>query len=433
MSKVVLMGATFDTGNRGVSALASSLVKLVLQVRPDADISFFVGSRSSDCQMIHFPSGQIRISFINHCLSPIAGLKTNLIVMFFVACLYRMIPFHAIGKLLIRSNSNLDRLYNSDFIGDIHGGDSFSDIYGLGRFIQGVLPDIIVTLLGKRLVLLPQTYGPYRSFLSQKIARYVFSKAVLIISRDKEGIEMVNKVLGDGNNGTKATYCPDVAFVLDATVPNNITIEPPLARESSSVIIGLNVNGLLYNGGYTRNNMFGLKYDYKVFVQTIVGQLMRDTANHVLLIPHTFGPAGNVNSDPHACYDIISNIEEPYRDRVHMLIGEYNQFEIKGIIGLCDFFIGSRMHACIAAISQEIPTAAVAYSKKFHGVFASLELENMVIDARILDLDKAVNRIIDLFQNRRLEAVPIKRKVDMAIEQVKGKFALLLRQNLDDY
>ena len=42
--KVCLIDAPFDTNNRGVSALASSLVKLVTETLPDARRSFFMGN-----------------------------------------------------------------------------------------------------------------------------------------------------------------------------------------------------------------------------------------------------------------------------------------------------------------------------------------------------------------------------------------------------
>ena len=80
----------------------------------------------------------------------------------------------------------------------------------------------------------------------------------------------------------------------------------------------------------------------------------------------------------------------PWREftgRIHMLHGEHDQHAVKGIIGLCSFFIGSRMHACIAALSQGIPTVAVAYSKKFMGVFESAGMGHMVVDARDTSTD----------------------------------------------
>ena len=425
MYRVVLMGAALDTGNRGVSALASSVIKLVLQVRPDADISFFIGNKSSDHQILDAPTGQTKINIINHRLSPKAGFKKHLFAIFFIACLQKIIPFQMVKKLLIRSLPSLKTLSAADFIGDIHGGDSFSDIYGINRFIMGVLPNIIILLLGKKLVLLPQTYGPYKSLLSQKIAKYIFKKAACIISRDKEGIEVVKKIIGKENEGIKINFCPDVAFVLDAAMPTEVNIEPSLMRDTPFPLTGLNVNGLLYNGGYTRDNMFGLNYDYKEFARNLVLRLAKDTTSHILLIPHTFGPNGNVNSDPDASLDIIKNLDESYRNRVHMVRGEYDQFAIKGIIGSCDFFIGSRMHACIAALSQGIPTVGVAYSRKFLGVFESIGAGDMVADARKLNADEIINKILLDFGNRD----DLKSKllnIDHARSQLKDTFQSIL-------
>jgi hypothetical protein len=40
------MGATFDTGNMGMGALACSLVELFANMDPEARIGFFVGAKS---------------------------------------------------------------------------------------------------------------------------------------------------------------------------------------------------------------------------------------------------------------------------------------------------------------------------------------------------------------------------------------------------
>ena len=47
---------------------------------------------------------------------------------------------------------------------------------------------------------------------------------------------------------------------------------------------------------------------------------------------------------------------------------------MKYLIGQCDFFVGSRMHSCIAAVSQCVPAVSIAYSDKFIGVMATLGL-----------------------------------------------------------
>src|SRR5262249_8286818 len=69
-------------------------------------------------------------------------------------------------------------------------------------------------------------------------------------------------------------------------------------------------------------------------------------------------------------------------------------------IGLCDFFVGARMHACIGAISQNIPAVSIAYSDKFLGVMESIGCADLVLDARKLDEDEIVRRVDDAYQHR---------------------------------
>ena len=67
---------------------------------------------------------------------------------------------------------------------------------------------------------------------------------------------------------------------------------------------------------------------------------------------------------------------------------------------MCKFFIGSRMHACIAALSQCIPAVGIAYSKKFDGVFESIGMSDCVIDARVHDESEILRRIESIFDRK---------------------------------
>ena len=46
--------------------------------------------------------------------------------------------------------------------------------------------------------------------------------------------------------------------------------------------------------------------------------------------------------------------------------------EAKTYIAGMDFFMGARMHACIAAFSAGVPVIPMAYSRKFAGLFGSI-------------------------------------------------------------
>jgi polysaccharide pyruvyl transferase WcaK-like protein len=156
----------------------------------------------------------------------------------------------------------------------------------------------------------------------------------------------------------------------------------------------------MYHGGYTRANMFGLKLDYRRFLEDLVPALLADESSRLLLVPHTFAAPERVESDPGASRELMAQLPAALRERVHLVTREYNQSEIKGIIGLCDFFIGSRMHACIGALSQGIPTIGVAYSRKFKGVFESIGVGDWVVHAQETEQAAALHQATRLFQRR---------------------------------
>lgn len=425
--RVCLMGAPFDTNNRGVSALSSSLVKLVKEIIPEARISYFVGGKERGAKNLALAGNEVQVDVINYRLSPRSRMQENLLFLLLLSFLGYVIPSNGLRKKIINSNVRLCELNDCDLIGNIHGGDSFSDIYGLNRFIIGNLENVVVILLGKKPTLFPQTYGPYNSWLAKAIARWLIWKSEKAYSRDRDSITLIRDQLGIRSDDKQITFCPDVAFTLPSIRPTQPEIFPPTNAFGKEPFLGINVNGLMFQGGYTGRNMFGLRFEYKAFILKLIETLMAETSSNVAFIPHTYGEQGNVNSDPEAAKRIYETLQGKYKNRLYVVTGEYDQFEIKGVIGQCEFFIGSRMHACIAAISQNVPTAAIAYSKKFNGVFESVGLGHMVVDARLLDMEESINRVIALYRDREAEKLSMADKTGSAKQIVYETFERLLK------
>ncbi len=422
---VCLLGASLDTGNRGVSALCASLVNLIVTSRPYAEISLLIGNRHPKPQELKLKDRRIRLNVINYRLSPRARMKEHLVFIFLMACLQRILPLKSMRKKIVDAVPFLKALSRADFIGEIRGGDSFSDIYGIKRFAVGSAPALIALLLGKSIVLLPQTYGPYNSAFAKWISRIIIRRSDRVFCRYREGVEFMKEFV-KRIPLEKVCFCPDVAFTLDVIPPEKTDIQPPLKKGFDRPLIGLNINGLMYNGGYSGSNMFGLKSDYKQFISGLLSALLEKTQADVLLVPHTFGQSGNVNSDPDASRAVLATIDEEARERVHLVMQEYNQSEIKAVIGMCDFFIGSRMHACIAALSQGIPTTGIAYSHKFIGVFDSIGSGDTVVDARITEGPEIISRVLESFERRNDVRDDIKEKVAAAQEDIKNHFEKML-------
>jgi polysaccharide pyruvyl transferase WcaK-like protein len=58
------------------------------------------------------------------------------------------------------------------------------------------------------------------------------------------------------------------------------------------------------------------------------------------------------------------------------------------------------MHACIAALSQNIPTAAMAYSKKFRGVLTLAGMQDFVVELRDRSSSEVLSQIQQLYDIR---------------------------------
>lgn len=397
--RLCLFGASLDVGNMGCRALSHGLIRLLHQMRPEAEIRLLYGNRTGGKRRVRLSSERsIEVEVLNFRLSPKARWSQHLAWIVLAALLHRFLPIPALRRRLRRAFPWLKALYEADLAGEIRGGDSFADIYGFKRFFMGVLPCCVALLMGARLVFLPQTYGPFAGKASAAMAGFLLRHSSDVIARDKKSREVARQLMGASAAERKVYLCPDVAFGLAAIEPDVAAITPPLPERSESVLVGLNVSGLLYMGGYTGDNMFGLQCDYPRFIESLIRELLNHQKVHLLLIPHTFGSAGENDRD--ACRKVYDSLHDQAKDRLHLLESEHDQNEIKWLIGQCDFFLGSRMHACIAALSQSVPAVGLAYSRKFAGVFEVVGVEESVLDMTQMEEPALLSAARTLFENR---------------------------------
>lgn len=393
--RILLLGAPLNTGNMGVSALASGTVASVLNSFPNAEISLLdYGKEPARCY-IQCRSGSVEVKLVNLRFCKKISLKNNVARLLCIALIARFLPQKWKRALLIR-NPYLKSIIQADIVAAIAGGDSFSDIYGIRVLCYVALPQILALCLGQPLVLLPQTIGPFKSALAVLIGRYILRRASVVYSRDKAGVEQARRLLGSQSHKLRFSY--DMAFILEPIRPDAEKLAGLPRRGNGASLIGINVSGLLLMGGYSGDNMFGLKGDYRQLVRDVIDRLIREHRANVLLVPHVFG--NHAESDDRACAQIFQELQGRYPERLHLLRGSFNQHEIKYIIGQCDFFLGSRMHACIAALSQTVPAVCLAYSRKFVGVMESIGCADLVADLCSLDNDEVLACIARIFALR---------------------------------
>jgi polysaccharide pyruvyl transferase WcaK-like protein len=402
---ICLLGASFNTGNRGVAALAAGTVTAAVKGVPGAKIYLLDYAKDPSRHTVFLSSGPVEVELVNIRFSKKFWLQNNIARLLLTALILKVLP-SGIRKPVIARNQALRTLDQADVVASIAGGDSFSDIYGSVRLLYVALPQLLVIFLGKPLLHLPQTFGPYVSGAAKAVARFIVRRSSFVYARDIDSLEEIRKLAQEET--PKYKFSPDMAFVMEPCRPGSQFDRLIAELEGIRGLIGLNVSGLLYMGGYNRSNMFGLASDYKELTHRIIRHFT-DKGLHVVLVPHVFG--SDDESDQTANREIADLMRKECGSRLHVVEGELNQHEIKFLIGLCDFFLGARMHACIGALSQSIPAVGLAYSKKFVGVFRSADVPELVLDLRTINADQTLQKIDEIYTSRGDYQIRLKKRI----------------------
>ncbi|MCA1975151.1 MAG: polysaccharide pyruvyl transferase family protein [Caenispirillum sp.] len=242
-----------------------------------------------------------------------------------------------------------------DIVFDNGAGDSFTDLYGWRRFWRLALSKEVALATRTPLVLSPQTIGPFRQGYAIREAKRLVKRSEEVFARDAESVDALAQL---GRPGAPQTV--DVAF--------RLPFERPQPVNDGTIRFGLNVSGLMLSGGYTGRNQFGLACDYPQFVDALIGMLQQIPQVKVVLVPHVVPEHMPVEDDYAASQRLAQKfpgVEVAPRFR--------SPSEAKSYISGLDILAGSRMHATIAAVSSGVAVIPLAYSRKFRGVFNSVD------------------------------------------------------------
>ena len=358
MKKTIgLLGLAFGSTNKGCEALGYGFLNVLECVAKEKgtelDIHIFEGC---DVDLI-YANGEYNHLRLHSV--PIPGISS-------------------ISKIKVHK-SNFKKC---DVIFDFTAGDSFSDIYGTKRFVQRSVIKMLAEQSGNPFVLGSQTYGPYKSTVAKVMARRIIKKASAVYARDQMSCDRVKDL-----TKRDADLTVDVAFAMQYT-PSNIV--------SDKIKVGFNPSGLLWNGGYTQSNQFGLTVDYQKYCREVISTLLNSGHYDVFLVPH-------VISDD---YSAVDNDNVPCRElkKEFAALIEAPTFntpvEVKSYISGMDVFTGARMHATIAAFTTGVPVIPFSYSPKFEGLFTSVGY-NHVISATKVSTEDAINDTLKMIDERK--------------------------------
>jgi colanic acid/amylovoran biosynthesis protein len=304
-------------------------------------------------------------------------------------------------RRIFTGKSKFVQQYSScDAILDIGEGDSFADIYGKKRFAFLALSKALAILFRVPLVLSPQTIGPFSSPSVSVVATKVMKSARMVFARDHLSKEYLGQLGVIGN--TQEVI--DVAF--------RLPFVKALPRSDGRIHVGVNLSGLLYNGGYTGGNQFGLSLDYKAMIDELLEKLSARPDIAVHLVGHVISETFEIEDD----YRVLLKLKSKYPD-FEVAPKFDSPSEAKGYISGLDFFTGARMHACIGAFSSGTPVVPMAYSRKFNGLFESLGYKHLA-DLKRHSHEAALKAVFEGIENRAVLKAEVTRGNEIAQQKI---------------
>lgn len=259
----------------------------------------------------------------------------------------------SLAKEWVTGNHGLKKwLQGFDLAIDTRSGDSFADLYGLERlFGMGMVAEL-VRRAGVPLVLGPQTIGPFVSTAGRVLGRHSLKTANAVMARDP----------------ASAAQAENLGRSVDAQSTDVVFALPQPVRTAERDVI-LNISGLLWSPGPHVD-----ADHYRKTVTALYQELLR-TGRSVSLLAHVLNSPVADNDVP-----AIREFAAARAPGVEVLIPT-SLTHVRELLASGNTVIGSRMHACLNALSTGTPAVPLAYSRKFAPLFGNLGW-NHTIDLR---------------------------------------------------
>lgn len=300
----------------------------------------------------------------------------------------------SIIKDLGRRNGPIkQKLRQYDLILDTGAGDSFADIYGLKRLMFIAYAHLQTRRLGIPLFFMPQTIGPFRTYVGRKIAGWSVRQARAILVRDSQSNTYLREIFGRESDAVAT----DVVFLLPIESPD----------KSRDVI--LNISGLLWFG----DDHVDSSYYREQVTAFVAGCIKRGRS--ISLCAHVVHSRSG-NDDVDAQHDFCSSWQGP---RLEQLVPT-DLRAARRYLASASVVVGGRMHACLNALSQGVPAIPWAYSRKFEPLMNDLGWHHIVdlrseVDAAAVTLDY-LDQLEELSGQARLLRVVARSKLIAAAD-----------------
>ncbi len=243
-------------------------------------------------------------------------------------------------------------------MGYVHPGDidivldgagfAYGDSWGAKKTLQSVKYYRWMKARGARIVLMPQSLGPFAESDVRDAAKQLFEVADLVFPRDDTAAELAKDLC----DPSKLQKCPDFTCLVKPTNVSDLGLSP-------------NAAAIIPNRKMIQRTSASSE-EYETFVARIAE----------LFVEHGLEPFVL----PHATYDAELAIRIQQRTGGALpLVEESDALRLKGIIGSCRAVMCSRFHGLCSALSQGVPAVATGWSHKYKHLLAEYHCSESLV------------------------------------------------------
>ena len=225
------------------------------------------------------------------------------------------------------------------------------------------------TKKNRKIVFLPQAFGPFKLPLSQQLIKTVYSVADLIYSRDKESYSNLISLFPDSN---KIKIAPD--FTCLSKDDNHVSVVLP----KNYVVLIPNVRMVTHTTQEVSDNYFCFLYEISEFLISKEETLVY------------------LNHEGNDDLKLLMRLNERLSSRVLILSG-LDAIEVKRVIGEAKLLISSRFHGAVSGLIQCVPTLCTSWSHKYFELLKEHGCESSLLSINNLDYSKRT--IMDALEN----------------------------------
>ncbi|QTC40488.1 polysaccharide pyruvyl transferase family protein [Bacillus sp. V3] len=345
MKIVEIKGANFV--NKGAELMLNSVI-LQLKEQYKDNVLFVTDYNTGDFR------DRANLGLLQKFLLPKVGQNISNIIAGFI-------PKPLLGRYGVLKEKDIDIIIDCS-------GFAYSDQWGSKAALKMEKSCKRWVKQGKKIILLPQAFGPYNNEVTKNAMKNIFDLADLVFVRDEISLKHVESLVGNKSNIHRY---PDFTNIV---IKNYQNVNYQELKNRPCIV----TNYRMIDKGKSSTA-------YIEFLKVSIEYLIENGHNPFFLIHDT-------GKDK----EIVDKLNQQLSKELQ-IVEEYDALKIKEILGLPNLLISSRFHGLVSSLSQGVPCIASGWSHKYDELFKDYGCEEMVVkldeskEEIIKKLDKLIN------------------------------------------